>query len=179
MSAERAGLLDACVLLNLLASGEIESILSASRIRWCICPAIESEVVYLRSEDSNRPPEPADLGPLLRSGALHTCHLETDHEKRLYLDYAAELDDGEAMTLALTESRSHFLATDDRKARRLFLENVRAPERLLSTSDLIRSWSRSLTIPRSRVRQILLRIGARARFIPGTDDPNYKWWCSH
>ncbi|MCI0486039.1 MAG: hypothetical protein L0229_05515 [Blastocatellia bacterium] len=169
-------ILDACVLINLLASGEIEGILSTAAQDSLICSAVEGESIYLRTGDPKAPLEPIDLSSLIDSGLLMVCHIEGDDEAELYVDYASALDDGEAMSLAIALSREFALATDERKARRLFLEAVGGPARLISTSELVRRWAEDMAVPSERVKAALLNIEKRARYQPPTTDVNYQWW---
>lgn len=169
-------LLDTCTLINLLATGEVEAILRSMDSDFVICSAVLQESIYLRSDDDADPPDPIDLGPLIESGALTVCSLESEEEELLYIDYASQLDDGEAMSIAIAIERVYTLATDERKARRLFLEAAGNTDRLLSTAELVHNWSQSEQIPSDKLRITLLRIAQRARFVPRQSDPNYDWW---
>lgn len=176
MTSLRVQILDACVLINLLASGEIESILRAAAQDSLICSAVESESIYLRTDDPNAPLEPIDLRPLIGSGLITVCHIEGDEEAELYVDYASALDDGEAMSLAIALSRGLVLATDERKARRLFLEVTADPQRLTSTSELFRLWADAESVAPERLKAALLHVEKRARYQPSGNDINYRWW---
>lgn len=79
------------------------------------------------------PPDTVELDSFVNSKCLTVYGLSGNEEQSLYIDYAADLDDGEAMTLALAFSRGFTVATDDRKARRIFLEDTGDTTRLLST----------------------------------------------
>ena len=177
MSGQPAILLDTCVLINLLTTQEIEQILRATEADVLVCAAVLKESIFLRPDDPKAPPQPVELDPFLRSGVLKLSDIQTEHEGCLFVDYAAELDDGEAMSLALVESRGYVLATHYHKARRLFLEAVGMPERLLSTSDLVRAWAEHHAVSLARGSHALTRITVRARFFPAPDDLNYPWWC--
>lgn len=176
MTSPRAQILDACVLINLLASGEVEGILRAAARDSFVCSAVEDESIYLRTEDPKAPLEPIDLRPLIESGLLTVCHVEDGREAELYVDYSSALDDGEAMSLAIALSRDFILATDERKARRLFLEAAPDPPRLKSTSELIRQWAETESIAPDRLKAALISIERRARYQPPASDPNYHWW---
>jgi predicted nucleic acid-binding protein len=176
VTAPRAQILDACVLINLLASGEVEGILRAAMRDSFICTAVEGESIYLRTDDPKAPLEHIDLRPLIGSGLLTVCAIEGSTEAELYVDYASALDDGEAMSLAIALSRNLVLATDERKARRLFLEAVGDGARLTSTSELLRHWAEADGIPADRLKTALLRIEKRARYQPPASDANYQWW---
>lgn len=175
--ARQSVLLDTCVLINLLASDEIEPILRATGKTVFICAAVVKEGTYLRSDDLEDPsPQPVNLDELVQTGVLTLCSLKSEEEEHLFVEYAAQLSDGEAMSLAIAEVRGFLLATDDRKARRLFLAATRNPQRLLSTPQLMKGWSRAARTTKERLKLTLLRIARRARFIPSSDDGNYDWW---
>ena len=176
MTSSREQILDACVLINLLASGEIEDILRVAGRDSLVCSAVEKESIYLRTGDPHTPLELIELKPLIDSGLLTVCQIEGDQEAQLYVDYASALDDGEAMSLAIALSRDFVLATDERKARRLFLEAAGDQKRLTSTTALVRHWAEAERIPADRVKTALTRIEERARYQPPTTDANYKWW---
>jgi predicted nucleic acid-binding protein len=167
---------DTCILINLLATGQAEEILRVSAKSSVICGAVRKEAVFLRSDDPNEPLEPVNLEPFIEGGVLTVCDIEGDTEELLYVDYAAFLDDGEAMSLALALSRGFHLATDDRKARRLFTEATNDAQRLVSTCHLIRTWGESLSVPRNELSHVLGRVLNRTRYQPSITDPDYKWW---
>lgn len=168
-------LLDTCVLLNLLASGEIEPILSALNKRWLVCAAVEKESLYLRTEDPNDPLQPVSLAPLLSAKLLEICDIESADEAKLYVNYSARLDDGEAMSVALALARGYHLATDERKARRIFRESGDALH-LSSTSQIIKEWTEIEKVSRKRAKSVLLAIAQKARFMPPASDENVQWW---
>lgn len=176
MISSTAQILDACVLINLLASGEIEGVLRVAARNSLICSAVEGESIYLRTDDPKSPLDLIDLQPLIDSGLLTVCHLEGDYEAELYVDYASALNDGEAMSLAIALARGLVLATDERKARRLFLEAARDVKRLTSTSELLRQWAEAESVTVDRLKAVLLQIERRARYQPPSNDSNYLWW---
>lgn len=176
MTPPRAQILDACVLINLLASGEIEGVLRVAAEESLICSAVEGESIYLRTEDPKAPLEPIDLRPLIDAGLLTVCQIEGDEEAELYVDYASALDDGEAMSLAIALSRRFVLATDERKARRLFLEANGDPQHLTSTAELFRLWVASESVTPERLKAALLQVEKRARYQPSPNDINFQWW---
>jgi len=102
--------------------------------------------------------------------------LSGDPEKELYVDYAAELDDGEAMSLALVYSRGFSMASDDRKARRLFMEEIPDLKRLLSTSQILKDWSEKIGLDSTELRQVLIEVSRRGRFFPNSGDTHFAWW---
>ncbi len=170
-------LLNTCALINLLASGEIESILGASASEIMIYAAVEKESLYLRSNDPNDTSlAPIQLDAFIRAGVFNVCDIDGEAEEILYVDYASQLDDSEAMSLAIANARGYVLATDDRKARRIFLESVGAKNRLISTSDLIRRWAGRKAVSTARLKSVLLSVQRQANFIPTRSDANFAWW---
>lgn len=171
-----AQIIDACVLINLLATEELEAILGAAKKPSLICSIVENESIYLRTGDPRNPKEPINLEPFINDGVLSVCEIESEKEESLYVDFASALDDGEAMTLAIAIGRKLDLATDDRKARRLFLNEIADSKRLISTSALIRQWAAAEDISAMKLKETLARIQNRASYRPPTDDRHHRWW---
>ncbi|MBX3277614.1 MAG: hypothetical protein KF868_06375 [Acidobacteria bacterium] len=176
MTPPRILIIDACVLINLLASGEIKAILKVAAKQSLLCSVVEKESIFLRADDPQDGLESVDLKPLIEDGVLTICDLDTPEEEQLYVNYASVLDDGEAMSLAIALARGWRLATDERKARRLFLEAANNSHLLTTTSALVRDWSELKKIARKRLKTILFQIESRARYRPSTWDANHQWW---
>src|SRR5262249_1074544 len=113
--------IDACCLIDLLASGNAEAILRASGFNWQLPSAVQTEVRYCRQHDPAQPGKTInvsiDLSPLIASNLLTVCSPQTQDEMDRFTHYAASFrSDGEAMCLALAEVRKWVVATDDRRA---------------------------------------------------------------
>ena len=67
--------------------------------------------------------ESVDIDDLISRDVIQICNCDNAEEQELFVNLAASLDDGEAMSLAIALSRNWHLATDDKKARRIFKEN--------------------------------------------------------
>jgi hypothetical protein len=169
-------ILDSCVLINVLASGRAQEIFASSGYSFGICTVASKETVYLRAVDPNAPPEAVELDPFVKSKCLTVFGLSGDAEQTLYIDCAADLDDGEAMTLALAFARGYTVATDDRKARRIFLDDTGDAKRLLSTPQILKEWSQTARLTGSELKKLLLEVSQRGRFSPRSDDPEFGWW---
>jgi len=176
VSSRPVAILDACVLINLLATGRAQDIMSESGYQFGICSVVKNESIYLRATDSSAPPEEVKLDLYVESSRLTVYELSGDAEKELYIDYAAELDDGEAMSLALVCSRGFSMASDDRKARRLFMEEIPDLKRLLSTSQILKDWSEKIGLDSTELRQVLIEVSRRGRFFPNSGDTHFAWW---
>ena len=150
--------------------------MSESWYQFGICSVVKNESIYLRATNLNAPPEEVKLEAFLESNRLAVFELSSDEEKELYVDYATQLDDGEAMSLALVYSRGFGMASDDRKARRLFTEEIGDLKRLLSTSQILKEWSEKAGMNTAEVKQILTDVSRRGRFFPNSGDTYFEWW---
>lgn len=169
---EQPLVLDASTLLNLLATGKAEAILQCMTVQGIVCALAASEVLHLRNEDPAKPPDPVSVQPLIASGLLVSASPLTPHEELIFVELAASLDDGEAMSLALCVSRNWALATDDRKAQTI--ATARAIP-VVASSHLVLNWIRECAIDRDTVRSALRLIAIRARFRPWRGYPEQKW----
>jgi hypothetical protein len=80
------------------------------------------------------------------------------------------------MSIALALSKGGRLATDERKARRLFMEVVGDPGRLISTSELVHHWFETKKISQERLEATLQKIEFRAAYRPLPSDAYFNWW---
>ena len=170
--------LDACCLLNLCATRQPENILRTLPLRAAVAEMAAGEVRFLRrggaGPDANGR-DAIDLQPLISSGLLTLLRLETDQEIATFVQFAADLDDGEAMTIALALRRGLAVATDDRKALKLLARY--APHLpTFTTAGLLHQWAGIQQPSLEELRRVLLDVQERARFAPGRHDPLQGWW---
>lgn len=170
-------LLDACCALNLYATEHMEEILRVAPHPCAIAQKVEEESLFVLR--GGQGPDaggkiPVDLAPLYASGVLTVLPLEAA-ELVDYVNFAAELDDGEAMTCAIALHRGGAVATDDRKARRVLTRDA-THLRLLSTLDLVRDWAQQQQIASATLRAVLANIRDRASYIPGRNHALRSWW---
>ncbi|HVA63841.1 MAG TPA: hypothetical protein VNF74_08965 [Terriglobales bacterium] len=168
-------LLDACVLINLAATGRAPELLRVLAPQCWIAKAAADESLYLRPLAEGDKPESLDLPSLLAIGAIEVKSLESEVETDLYVANATELDDGEAMSVALAASRSAALASDDRKTRR-FVEARFPTIPLFSTAEIVHAWAPGK--PAAEVKHSLRLIEIRARYRPAPGDPLADWWAT-
>ena len=169
--------MDASCLLNLCATGRVADIAAALSWRLAVVDyVLEHETLYVRAtvgSGETGTTVPVDLSPLIEAGLLLVLRLEGPGEQAHFVELAADLDDGEAMTGAMAINRGFAVAIDDRKARRVLGE--KAPElRLLSTLELLHLWSGA--VPDQEVGRALEAMRYGARYVPGNRDPLYVWW---
>jgi predicted nucleic acid-binding protein len=164
---------DTCVLLNLLAAAQpLAAFESAAGMRFMIVKQVEREVIWLDPEEPGNPREMISIEPYVVSGDIQRLVL-SDHEFARFVALARELDDGEAATLALAESRQLAVATDDLKARRIITTLSPQPD-VIGTVAIVRAWA--TTVNDEEVRRCIRLIERRASFTPRMSDPDYVWW---
>jgi hypothetical protein len=170
--------IDACCLIDLLASGHAEAMLRAGGFTWQLPSAVRGEVQYLRQHDPKQPGKivkvPADLSGLISSGALTVCAPKNQKELDRYTHYATAFrSDGEAMCLALAERRKWVIATDDRKAIRVARQ---AGLTVVSCPELVKAWAAAAGPDKPTLVKTLQDIQALAQYKPNPSMPEYGWW---
>ena len=168
----RAGL-DACVLINLVASGiELEELAAATRSIFCITKVVARETFSLYPGEAGAQRTLVNVEGLIRARHLEMAVLD-DEEVDVFVSLAAELDDGEASVIAVAAARGWPVLTDDRRASRVAAG--RGLE-LIGTPALMRTWESAGSAAAARVGLALHRIETRARYMPRRDDPDRGWW---
>lgn len=165
--------LDACVLINLVASeiglGHLAKVIG---VALHVTGVVASEAQYLLPMEEGGERELIDVEGLIRAGELREIEMSST-EVASYVELAKDLDDGEASTAAVAVSRGWTVASDDRKARR-FASTMGAE--LIGTSELLKRWADGLPSDPAEVGKTLARIQTRARFVPPHHDPLRTWW---
>lgn len=176
-SGGRLVLLDACCLLNLFATGHVGQILETSPHRFAVARYVaEEEILEIDSPEGEqvRTPLQPRIDELVEADCLELLEVSTAREQRELVRFAFELDDGEAHTLALAVIRKARVATDDKKAIRIYSEE--SPVGCLRTSDLLFEWAEAEEIPEPELRRIVRAIAHRASFFPPRSDPHFERW---
>ena len=173
--------LDASCLLNLYAAGSLREIVLVVGAQIEVADyVLEHEAIYTWQTDSTGTREeavPVDLTPLVEEGLIRVVGLEHPAEQETFVALAAFVDDGEAATGALALRRGCSVATDDRKARRVFGEFMpNVP--LVSTLELMKQWADDSQVPRAELRVALDAMRNGASYVPGSRDPLFEWWAS-
>ncbi len=167
---------DACVLINLLASGRFDDFAGGCGLKIAIASTVAKETMFLHNPNSNER-EKIDLMPLIENGILQILAAESENEKLRYVELALNLDDGEAESVAIAEARNFALATDDKKARNLIQREGLKIE-LWSTGSLLQHWQSKCSISDSDMNDVLKNIFSRARYRPKSGHPDFDWWIS-
>jgi len=169
-------ILDSCVLLNLAASDEIVDIVATISGTTFVATAARKEALFLRDEAEPSTLVPLHVDDLLAIAEIQVCDLATEDEEERFVELASDLDDGEAMSIAIATSRGMRFASDDQKARRVFMELAAKAEQLTCTSSILKEWAEARSVASERLKNALRRISVKARFTPSRRDPNAEWW---
>ena len=167
---------DASVLLNLLATDHFEAMGASVEWQFAICTAVRDEAKKLRDPTTGEM-LPIDIRPFISSGALQVLSLTGSIEQRLFIENAAAVDDGEAMSLAIASCRQLELAMDDKAAIRFAREHFPGL-RLWTTPELIKHWSDRVPISADVLSGAIIKIESRARYFPPQSHPLAHWWQS-
>ncbi|MEX2288689.1 MAG: hypothetical protein WD648_16460 [Planctomycetaceae bacterium] len=170
--------IDACCLIDLLASGEADAILRSSGFTWNLPTAVQAEVQYRRQHDPDHPGQtknvPVDLSPMTESGVLTVCSPQTLSELDLFTQYATIFrSDGEAMCLAIARERKWIVATDDRRAIRIAQQ---AGLGVVSCPQIVKAWTDATSPNQASLHRVLQEIRVLAQFKPNPTMPEFKWW---
>ncbi len=169
-------LLDACVVINLYATRRMEEMLRTTTSSTGVVDAVFSEAGHVRrggDGDDADELEEINLRPMVDSGLLIQVS-PTAAELDAYVEFTLQLDDGEAMTLAVALARGATVATDEKKAIRVAAN--RLP--LVSSLQLIKAWSDALGLDTATVGTVLRDLRQRGRYIPGNGHLLKGWWQS-
>ena len=170
--------LDACVLLNLFATGRVDDILGSLPSRCLVSPYVRRETLWYlapSSEGSDKM-ERCDISlqPVVAAGLLEVVDL-TPEEQSAFVELARYLGDGEAASGAIASGRSAAVATDDARARQVF-EHRTPPLAVVGTSTLLRFWEVRSGTSRADVAATLRAIQLGARYYPRGDGEDAVWW---
>jgi hypothetical protein len=165
---------DSSVLLNLLAADCLGSIASDTGWQFAICPAVRDEVKKLRDAQTGEMIE-VDVTPYIASGLLQLLELSGEEEQTLYVEQSIVVDDGEAMSIAITVHRHLALAIDDKQATNHTHRNF--PEiRLWSTPEILRHWTEVGCVSAEVLAEAIRLIETRARYFPAQSHALADWW---
>jgi hypothetical protein len=188
--------IDACCLINLLATGTIfpappfsnakgktstpsGATLSLNRTLH-VPTAVASEALFLLHPDDDDKSKlvkaPIDLTPHCDAGVLHPCDVQDGEETNLFVQFATRLDDGEAACLAIAKNRGWAIGTDDRLATILAGQFSVST---VSTAELVKEWAKISKAKKAQITHSLLNIQRFAKFIPRQNSPEAGWWYSH
>jgi len=176
----RAGiLLDACVVINLFASKQMQAILEALPRPVALAAFVrEKEVlnIYAGPDDSiTAKKEAINLQPFIDQKLLQVVPHDSQEFATMLKISKTYIDTGEAISAAIARHRSWSLATDDKIALSFFMHTM--PElHLVSTLDLVKYWAEATQPHLAVIADALANIHKRARYTPHHDHALYQWW---
>jgi len=166
-------ILDACCLLNFRASGNLLAILKAIPATVAVAQVVKDEELKTMQTIKNQ--EENQLETAISQGILEVVDFESEEEAELFVNYAAVIDDGESATGAIAINRGWAMATDDKGAIRFFRE--KAPQlKILSTLEIVKYWSEQASVDDLELKQVLVAIRTKGRYIPQKNHPLLSWW---
>lgn len=171
---------DACCLLNLLATGRELELAVALDATFLVTPQAHGETRYLCGppdpDVDGQPPTqiPVELSPLMQAQRLEV-HALSEADAEAFIACASHLRDADASSVALAATRHVPLASDDGKvkkiARRLYPEME-----VISTLQIIREAVEHVGIVGEPLKQLLQDLCTRGNFSPPRRDPARAWF---
>jgi predicted nucleic acid-binding protein len=170
-------IIDCCSLLNLYTGWAGLNELIELKKDWLICDAVVNETEYTRefTKEGAFVKSILDLKPPLQAGLLRVVRSETDAELQDYVNFALEIDDGEAQALAIAKNRGYVLLTDDRRAIKL-AGRIDIAVQTTSTITILQQWAKLRPENEARLYEVIRRISVLARFSPRSRSADYDWW---
>lgn len=171
--------IDCCSLINLYTGWKGLEELAAWKRTWHVCEAVLRESEYTREyTGQGLTTIPLDLGRTVQKGLLRSARPETAEEIEDYVNFAIEVDDGEAQAIAVAKNRGYALLTDDYKAGKL-ASSADVGVTVITTPLLLQEWGNIHEDNKTRLREVVRRITELARFTPRVDFPHFDWWRDH
>lgn len=169
--------LDASTLVNLLSGWDDLSELQCLGGNWHIGSKALHEVGFVQVLDDEGKVQRKSVAAdeIIRAGGLRLIQSETPKESASFVEFAAQMDDGEAQALALALHRGCILVTDDRIALRVAAE-LPTPVQTIGTPELLLVWSRTSVHCEKRLAQVVKRVSTLGPFRLKKNSPHYAWW---
>jgi len=169
--------LDASTLVNLLCGWGGLAELSDIGGSWRIGQIALAEVQYVREFGAGGDIErkPVTAAAIVADGAMQELSLDSAAEHEAFINFATELDDGEAQALALAQHRGCILVTDDRPAARV-AKGLPIPVATMGTAEALIAWAGSDAERLRRLPGIVRRISALGPLQIKRTAPSYEWW---
>ena len=172
-------MIDACVMINLLATGLEVEISHALRCTWVMSEHAHRETMFLDSPpdaDGVRHRTKAEVSRLEGAGRLEVLRLEADW-MAAFVQAAAHLPDNDASSVALAGRFELPLATDDPKVRRVAMDLFPAVP-LRSTLSILHEAVLDLQLDKERLLRLAQDLRWRGNFLPPRRDPDRDWYLS-
>lgn len=177
MERRHRTVIDACCIINLLASRRAGELLSA--LGWSlVTPDLtRREVLYLEEPpgpDGVRVRVKVDTSELEQSGQMEVLPISGE-VLDAYVVCAEYLTDSDAATVALAGTLSLPLMSDDPKVRRVSRERF-AGVPVWSTLAFLKAATDRLRLNQADLQRIAFDVRWRGRFLPPNGDPDREWF---
>jgi len=187
---ERLVFLDACCLINLFATGRAGEILQALPQRFAVAHYVAEEEVLEVGSNATEEDDPEGrvalrplISDLIENEVVTAFAVSSGEEQSELVRFAVDLDDGEAHTCALAITRSVQVATDDKKAIRVFqaawketAAGAIARDPIVRTSELLFAWAERDQVSEADLVEIVRAVTRHATFLPPKGDPHFDRW---
>lgn len=171
--------IDACCLLNLLATSREVEIVTTLNVVLVTTPKARSEVLYLGGPpDGEGQPTitSADASALEASGRLIVRALSATVTDT-FVATAEALRDADASVVVLAASQKLPLASDDRKLRN-HVQSAFPTLELRGTLWIVRAVAERAGWDDRTLRAVALNLRTRGSFLPPKKDPNAEWFAA-
>ena len=169
-------ILDACALVNLHCGWGGLKELQNFGTSWSIGDTALKVALFVRNFDPNGDPIKVTLNPeaVIADGNLYVLSLDGEKENASFVEFALELDDGEAQAMSLALHRGLILLTDDRPAVRV--ASGLATVQTMGTPEVLIAWVNANPAQRHRLPEIIRRVTVLGPFQLKKSSPHYGWW---
>lgn len=169
--------LDACALVNLHCGWGGLKELQTFGVSWSIGDIALNEALFVRDFDAQGGIRKVTLDrkSVIADGNLQVLSLSNAPEHASLVEFALDLDDGEAQALSLARHRQLVLVTDDRPALRV----AGAPQvavQTRGTPDILMAWVAAHAQCQRRLPEVIRRISVLGPFQLKKSARHYGWW---
>jgi hypothetical protein len=170
-------MLDACALVNLYCGWGGLRELRDFGTSWSIGDTALKEAMFVRNYDAGGGICKITLDPaaVAAEGSLQIMSTDSPVEYASLIEFAADLDDGEAQALSLALHRKRVLVTDDRPAVRVASASHVAVQ-TMGTPEILMAWGNKNIECRRRLPEIIRRVSVLGPFQLKKNSPHYGWW---
>ena len=165
-------MIDACVLIGLAATGNLEEILRLTLPEALVAEQVRQDALSIHIpgvEGSER--RLIDLDPVCQAGTIQLAPFASDAEAATTIELAMRIEFGEAASAAIAIHRGCRLATDERKVIQLLEHRIE----IIGKLDLVRDRDAQAGVDAIRLHTALRGI-RRQRYRPGRMHRHYGWW---
>ncbi len=170
--------IDACCMLNLLATCRAIEIVRALELHLLDTPQVRGEPLTLWTPpdaDGLRNKELTSTEPLRQAGYLDTRPLEGEALVDAFVAAAARIKDTEASCIALAGVLKLQLMTDDRKERNV-ARDLFPMINLVSTLDILADATKAIGWSTEELLVVANNLRWRGNFAPPREDPRTAWY---